>query len=204
MSTWSTLFVLLLATAVPVTAEREVLEPVSLPAAGAAERFVYEEIRDAHEAITALAQIAATDPVVLAQGYAELGQLYAAYELWDPAASSLRNATTLASGAGGWWYLLGYVQQRRGDLEAAAEAFEQASQLDPENAANWLRLGETELLLGADESAAAAFSRALASPAYAAAAHFGLGRLAARSGDTATAVEHLERSLAGARPLPGR
>ncbi|MGB3563724.1 MAG: tetratricopeptide repeat protein [Thermoanaerobaculia bacterium] len=195
MRLWSTLGALLLASAVPAAAERAALEPVPLPAAGAAESFVYQEIRDAHEAVTALAQRETAEPMVVAQGFAELGQLYAAYELWDPAGSSLRNATTLASGAAGWWYLPGYVEQRRGGLQEAASAFEQASRLDPENAAIWLRLGETELLMGADEAATTAFSRALASPAHAAAAHFGLGRLAVRAGDTATAVEQLVQAL---------
>ena len=195
MRSGSILAALLLATMVPAVAERGVLEPVPLPAAGAAETFVYEEIRDAHEAVTDLAATATTDPIVLAQGFAELGQLYAAYELWDPARSSLRNATSLAGGAAGWWYLLGYVEQRRGDLDAAVSAFEQASRLAPENAATWVRLGETELLMGADESAAASFSRALGSPAHTAAAHFGLGRLAVRAGETAAAIEHLEKAL---------
>jgi tetratricopeptide (TPR) repeat protein len=195
MRTRSLIVALLLVTAVVAAAAGAELEPVPLPAAGVAESFVYAELRDAHEAVTALAEMPTAEPMVVAQGFAELGQLYAAYELWNPARASLRNATTLATGAAGWWYLLGYVEQRRGDLQEAALAFEQAARIDPENAAIWVRLGETELLMGADEAATTAFSRALASPAHAAAAHFGLGRLAVRAGETAVAVEQLELAL---------
>jgi tetratricopeptide (TPR) repeat protein len=171
------------------------LEPVPLPAAGAAEPFVYAELRDAHEAVTALAERPAAEPMVVAQGFAELGQLYAAYELWDPARASLRNATTLAPGAARWWYLLGYVEQRRGDLQQAAVAFEQASRLSPETASIWVRLGETRMLTGEDQAAMTAFEQALASPNHAAAGHFGLGRLAARAGEPDIAVDHFKQAL---------
>lgn len=176
--------------------EQTALEPVPLPAAGAAESFVYNELRDAHEAVSALAQSTAAEPMVVAQGYAELGRLYAAYELWEPARASLRNATVLAPEATDWWYLLGYVEQRRGELQEAAAAFREAADLSPDEASIWLRLGETLLLLAADEAASDAFGRALGSPLHAAAAHFGLGRLAARAGQTASAVDHFERALA--------
>ena len=133
--------------------------------------------------------------MVVAQGFAELGQLYAAYELWDPARASLRNATTLAPGAAGWWYLLGYVEQRRGDLEAAVVAFEQASRLSAETASISVRLGETRMLRGEDQAAMTAFQQALASPHHAAVAHFGLGRLAAQAGEADIAVDHFEQAL---------
>jgi tetratricopeptide (TPR) repeat protein len=186
---------LLLVTAVAVAAEPVELAPVPLPATGAADSFVYEELRDAHEAVSALAETGTAEPMVLAQGFAELGQLYAAYEFWDPARASLRNATTLASGAAGWWYLLGYVEQRRGDLEGAVVALEQASALEPQTPSIWVRLGENRLLLGEEETARSSFERALTSPAHAAAAHFGLGRLAVRAGEVDIAVDHFEQAL---------
>ena len=186
---------LLLLTTVAAAIAGAELEPVPLPAAGAAESFVYAELRDAHQAVAALAERPAAEPMVVAQGFAELGQLYAAYQLWDPARVSLRNATTLAIGAAGWWYLLGYVEQRRGDLEAAVVAFEQASRLSPETAAIWVRLGETRMLRGEDQAAMTAFQQALASPDHAAAGHFGLGRLAAQAGEAEKAADHFEQAL---------
>jgi tetratricopeptide (TPR) repeat protein len=195
MKSLSVIAALLLVTAAAAGADRAALEPVPLPAPGAAEGFVYEELRDAHEAVIALAEMTAAEPMVVAQGYAELGQLYAAYELWDPARASLRNATTLAGESARWWYLLGYVEQRRGDLPGAVAALEEASRLSPETPFIWLRLGESRLLTGEDEEAAAAFSRALAGPGNAAAAHFGLGRLAARGEETDLAIDHFEQAL---------
>lgn len=81
-------------------------------------------------------------------------------------------------------YLWADASRKEGDLEAACELFEQATEAAPEWAAAWFALGETRQLAGDRTAAAAAFQRCLAcDPADAFGASLRLGALAGK--DTA-------------------
>lgn len=167
---------------------------VPQPAAGTVEASVLEEVETAHGAVESLRRGGADD-AELARGYGTLGELYAAYEMWDGARAALRNARALDPDSFPWAHLLGYVEARRGELGAAEEALAAAAKLRPEELAVWIRLGEARLGRHRVAEARTAFERALDVDPGSAAAHFGLGRAFAAAGDDAGAVRHLERAL---------
>lgn len=188
----SLMLVLALA-ALPSAAADPGLEPIPRPTTGTVEDAVARDLDAAHDLVERQAAEGAA-PEVLAGAYSELGQLYAAYELWDSARAAFFNSALLAPGTFESTYLLGYVEMRRGRAEEASEIFAQAVLIDRESQAAWLRLGESLLALDRGGDARLAFQQALAL-APSAAAHFGLGRAAAREGDHAAAVAAFEKAL---------
>lgn len=175
----------------PATAE---LVPVPQPAEGTVEASVAAELAKAHENVEALATSdAPTEP--RAQAFAQLGQLYAAYELWDAAAACFENTRSLAPESFPGTYLLAYTRMKQAELDAAAGLFEHALELDPESLPAHLRLGEVLLDLDRPADAGKHFTAALELDADSAAAHFGLARALDARGETEAAVEHYEKVL---------
>ncbi len=177
------------------------LDPVPRPVEGAVEETAARELEAAHRQVEELAAEpsgGAEARARKASGYGELGRLYAAYGLWGPARAALANAVELEPGAADrrrWVYLLGYVLERQGELEAAAERYAEAVELAPRATAPKVRLARTLLELDRRNEAVQLFEELADRTASAAVAHFGLGRLAARRGDSRAAVEHFERTL---------
>lgn len=169
------------------------LEPVPRPPAGQVEASVLRQLELAYRLIEATRARGGDE--ARAHAYGQLGELYAAYDLWESAAPALRNARRLETGAFRWAYLSGYVDQQRARLETAAESFERALEIEPRHLAAWLRLGEARLDLHQTAAARRAFERALEIDPEAAAAHFGFGRALAQADDPDGAAEHFERAL---------
>lgn len=174
----------------------QALEEVPRPTAGTVEESVYRELTAAHDRVD---ETPMANPGPRAQAFGELGEIYAAYELWDAATASLANAHRLAGQEFRWAYLLGYASSQRGDLEAAVTSFEQALALDPGSLPARLRLGEAELGRGNKAAARASFEAALALDANSAAAHFGLGRTEAGGGAISSFKRALELDPAASR-----
>ena len=196
MRSFSVLSLLLIVVlgAMPLAASNPDLEPIPRPATGTVEDAVARDLDAAHDLVERQAG-EGVEPEVLAGAYSELGQLYAAYELWDAARAALANSVRLAPDAVEPAYLLGYVEMRRGRPEEAARNLAAAAVLDGGGTlATWLRLGEAYLALDRNADARLAFEEALAL-APSAAARFGLGRAAAREGDHAAAVAAFEKAL---------
>lgn len=131
----------------------------------------------------------------LARLYGEMGRLYQAYKLQEPALACLENAESLAPGELRWAYLLGVLHQDRGEAEPAVEHLKRALGAEPGYLPALLRLGDLELERNRPEGAGGYFSRALEADPSSAAAHYGLGRIAYNRGDYPTAIRELEAVL---------
>jgi tetratricopeptide (TPR) repeat protein len=92
----------------------------------------------------------------LGKVYGELGQLYHAYELLEPAAAAYRRALELAPDDPRWPYLLALVLEASGDLEGAEAQLRATLALAPEATPARIRLGALLLQLGRLDEAAAA------------------------------------------------
>ena len=142
----------------------------------------------------------AADSAALAAAYGRCGAVYAAYDLAAAAVACFENAAAHAPADPRWPYYLGFLAQKRSDLDAARSFFERVLALRPGDPPALRRLGEVELAAGGVDAARARFAALLAGdPAYAAAAHYGLGRLELLRGDAAgarEAVAHFEAVLA--------
>ncbi len=131
----------------------------------------------------------------LGEAYGRLGRLYQAYELPQSAIASYRNACQLQPDVFRWAYLLGYMLYLEGDLNHAAEAFESALRLQPDDPPANLWAGHTALGLGLTEAAIPFFERAIQVDTSCAGARFGLGETAREHGRLDDAIAHYRKVL---------
>ena len=179
-----------------VTWEPELIPDPSLEGM---EPKVREQLRTALDEVRRLRRSSWT-PEQLGNAYGELGRLYLAYDLTEPAAACLRNAARLASGDLRWTYLLGTVAQTERRLEEAEKAFHAALALDPTHLPSMLRLGDVYLTAGEPGTAASFFHKVLKATSSGprqevAAAHAGLARAATARGEPEAAVTHYLAAL---------
>jgi tetratricopeptide (TPR) repeat protein len=182
-----------------VSGQRPALEPVPLPGAGAVAEDVARELAAAHRRVEELAAVPSAPAGRLAGAYGALGRLLAAYGHWRPARAALDNAAALEPSAGRraeWIYLAGYALERQGGLEAAAGRYRRAVEGSPRATAPRVRLALALLELDRTDEAKRLLDALVEDGSSAAIGHFGLGRLAARSGDPRRAARHFERALA--------
>ena len=166
------------------------LPPVDLAAFEPAVREQLAAARRAAEASSSGA--GAADPAARAAAWGDLGRLYHAYGLLEPAIAAYRHAAAAATPDDArWTYLLGVARQEAGELEAAAESLAAAHDAEPDDFAAAVRLGQVLLDLGRLDEAEDAYRAALAADPRSAAARHGLGRTALLAGDLAAADEHL-------------
>jgi tetratricopeptide (TPR) repeat protein len=165
------------------------LEPVDPPPLGAFEAAVADHIREAHAAVAALDSSRA-GARELAAAYGELGRVYHAYGLFEPAEAAYRNAARLAPRDARWPHLLGYLYQQTGRFEEAVRALETARSLAPEQRVLEARLAETYLSLNRLTEARALFERIVES--FPAVARHGLGEVALRLGQFDEAISHFQ------------
>lgn len=137
-------------------------------------------------------------PEVRSEAYGELGRVYHAYGLAEPAEAAYRDAHALAPGDFRWIYYLGYLLEGEGRFEEAARAYGQAVELRSHDLAALVHLGDVYLELADLDRARAAFERALSVAPGLAAAEAGLGQIALSKKDYQQAADHLEAALAAA------
>jgi tetratricopeptide (TPR) repeat protein len=101
----------------------------------------------------------------LAERFGDLGRLYLAHALRDPAAICFQNAGLLDADAGEWPHLAGVAHQEAGRLEDAARAFDRALAIEPSNMPARLRRGRVRLDAGRAREAAEDFRTVLAQTA---------------------------------------
>jgi tetratricopeptide (TPR) repeat protein len=162
------------------------------PDLSALESEVREVLSEARVELKGLSEASSQE---LADGFGELGMLYLAHALMDPAVACFENARSLDSVEFRWPYLLGRAALGRNDREAAESAFEAALALRSEHAPTLLALGRLALDMGAAERAGSYFGRALEANPASAAARAGLGRVASEAGDFETAARLFEEAL---------
>lgn len=170
---------------------------VRFPDLAPLEQSVGEQIARAQERLTGLDAAAATDPRELAAAYGDLGKLYHAYGLGEPAEACYRNAARIAPADPRWPHALGVLLQEAGRLDEAAQGYRAAGTAD---VAALVHLGEIARLQGKAGAAETVLRQALAADPSCAAAESLLGQIALDRKDFSTAVRRLEAALAA---VPG-
>ncbi len=169
------------------------LDAVPAPRLEDLEPAVADQLRDALAAFTATAARTGLSRPALAQAYGELARVFHAYEFFDAAEPAYANAVRLASAAGPWLHLWGYLLQQTGRLEAAADRLYAAVRARPDDRAAIVRLGDVYVGLGRLRDAREQFEQV--SSTFPAAASNGLGEVALREGHYREAIEHFEAAL---------
>ena len=135
--------------------------PILFPDLAPLEKTVGEQIAQAQERLTGLAA-APSDPSQLAAAYGDLGMLYHAYGLGEPAEACYRNAARSAPTDPRWPHALGVLLQDAGRLDEASAAYRRSVELAPKNVAALVHLGEIARLQGKMEDTESFARQALA------------------------------------------
>ncbi len=150
------------------------LLPVSLPNLDGLPAAAQQQLRSQYA--TATENAASVNAIGLE--YGRLGQLLFTYDLLDAAEPAFQNAQALAPTEARWSYYLGMLYRQRGDLQRAAEQFQDVVQRDGTDALARLRLAEAHLELGDTDAAAAGLQEIVRADPGNAFAHFLLGQIA--------------------------
>jgi tetratricopeptide (TPR) repeat protein len=131
-----------------------------------------------------------------ARAYYELGRMYYAYDMQEPAEACFRNVITLDDDDHAAAYLLSMIHLERGELTEAVDRLQDVLSRNTDYTAARVRLGRTLVELGDTEAGREQLERSLLDPLYEPAARYSLGSLAASEGDAAAAAAHFEKVLA--------
>ena len=132
------------------------LQPIPEPNLEGMDEEVRQQLEDKRRALALVltrlqeqaeaGQPASLEPAGAAFG--GLGALYFLYGETEAAEPALANASRLQPDELRWPYLLGFVQQTLGKLEAAADSYARVMEMNPEFVPVLLRLGELRLAAG--------------------------------------------------------
>ena len=125
----------------------------------------------------------------------DLAMLLHAHERLPAAQDLYRRAATLSGGEFRWTYLLGIAQHQSGQHAEAASSFRTALDIRPYGPA-WIRLGEALSAGGQLEAAGDALRAASNMDGNSAYVSYALGKVLLELGETAEALESLERAVA--------
>ena len=129
-----------------------------------------------------------------AHAFGELGRLYQAHRLLEPALACYRAAHALDPGSFAWAYYLGVLAAGAGDIETARPAFRHALDLRADDAPALVRLADLELEQAQVDEAELLYIRAARVDDSAAVA-YGMGRVAEERGAYPEAIGQFERAL---------
>lgn len=170
------------------------LPTVALPDLDALQPGAQQQIEVAHEALQTLLEADSAEPAALGEAYGTLGLQLLAYD--EPGAPlALQQAALLQSEDPRWPYFSGIAERRRGNLEAAAAAFQRAASLDAGDPLPRVRAADALIELGRQADAARLLDEALALNPSLGRAHELSGRIALDREDWAAAIEHFEAAL---------
>jgi tetratricopeptide (TPR) repeat protein len=172
---------------------RDGLRTVPLPRLEGLEPAVTNQIREQQRAFEALSKSGNVSGGKLAGAYGELARVFHVYEFFDSAEISYLNAVSLASRDVTWIHLVGYLYQQTGRLEEAANRFEQAVRLQPDDRAAIVRLAQVYLGLNRLREARAQFDSVVM--VFPTLARNGLGEIALRERRYEEAVGHFRAVL---------
>jgi tetratricopeptide (TPR) repeat protein len=145
------------------------------------------------ELIRSQLQVVANDPDDGA-AHGELGLIYAANNLWDPARAALTVAADLDDDYL-WRYYRAMAVQQTGDVAAAVAAFEGLAAIQPDFAPMLERLGDLQLASGDLQAAERSFRRVIELEPESPEGYAGLGEALLAGGDAAGAATALEAAL---------
>ena len=129
-----------------------------------------------------------------AQALGNLGRLYQAHRLLEPALACYREAHALDPESFPWAYYLGVQAAGAGDIETARPAFRRALDLRADDAPALVRLADLELEHGQVDEAELLYVRAAVVDDSAAVA-YGMGRVAEERGEYVEAIAQFQRAL---------
>ncbi len=156
---------------------------------------VRASLQQQRQDLEALLKTSSTPPQVAA-AYGRLGNFYHAYQLHSAALACYQNALELQPRDFHLHYYTGLLHRDAANLSAAADAFEQAHKVRPDDPLTHLRLAQVQVELGRLDEAAEHLEIAANTPALAAAVALSLGEIAAARGNDTGAVEHFQAVLA--------
>lgn len=174
--------------------ERELVE-IPAPVLSRLSPAVQEDLRQARASVEGYLEREDVDPAVTADAFGDLGRLYHAYDLADPALAAYRNAQTLAPSDFRWPYYRGVIERDRGDLTEAEAAFERAVHLAPRDRPARLALAQVLRERRAVEEAERIAREVLDEAPEDGGALLLLGEIASETGRDREAVGHYERLL---------
>lgn len=147
---------------------------------------IREPITQAYESV----QREPRDPA----GNGMLGMLLYANEQYDLAEICFARAHALAPAEARWAYALGRTQVYLAHYDRAIAAQQEALRLEPGSLPARLMLAKALLEAGRAEESRALYRKIVEEHPDTAEAHYGLGRIAAATGETSEAIEHLRRA----------
>jgi tetratricopeptide (TPR) repeat protein len=148
------------------------------------------------EAIALFKEVVAENPAV-APAYHNLGYLYMLKDDAPSAEEAFRQAIAAQPGAPDSYVALSTLMTAGGRPQEAYDLLQGAALLLPDSGNFEFALGVAASNLGKDEEAQAAFEKAATMEPPNIEAHYYLATLAVGRNDTAAAVEHLEKYVAG-------
>lgn len=175
-------------------------DPIPYPDMSGLEQAVKEQLNEAYGDLQGWLRQDQPPAGAVATSYARLGQLLHAYELYQAAEASYRNAARLAPENVYLQYYLGQIYQKSGRFEKAVEAYRRSLELEPGNLAARVHLGEVLKTQNRDDEAVAELRKALELDPENPAAKALLGEIALAQGEHQKAVDLLESVLAA---VPG-
>lgn len=148
---------------------------------------IREQVRKAYDAAKAKPRDA--------EAVGWLGMALHTYEQYEFAAACYEIALRLAPNEFRWAYYLGIVQAELGKPSEAATAFKAALRQDPEHLPAQLRLADALLAAGQLSESKRLYETIVKRNAGIAQIYYGLGRIAAASGDSVAAVGHYRKAV---------
>lgn len=149
---------------------------------------------DARAQISAARQAALEEPLSAA-ALGQLGLVLQAWGQFEAAATAYAEARRLAPREVDWWVLGGAVALRQRRPDEAAGYFASAASLQPSLLIG-LRRADALLEAGRYDEARPVYQALAGTPITEPAARYGLGRIAAATGDASTARQQFERAVA--------
>ncbi|MCE2541122.1 MAG: tetratricopeptide repeat protein [Acidobacteria bacterium] len=177
------------------TAVERPLEPVVLPDLAQISDSVREQIESRWRPVDSLQAAGRAPAASAAETYGALGMVLMAAELPGAAVPAFRNAQALAPAEVRWPYYLAHLHRDAGALDEAADRFEAALRLQPDDMAVLVWLGDVRLAQGDAEAAEPLFARALQLYPDSLSARFGLARVALMREEFEPAARGLEEIL---------
>jgi len=171
------------------------LQAVPAPDLSPLEAAVAEQLAAVRSTVDAVLADPASGAAERAVAYGDLGRVYHAYGLLQPARSAYENAAALAPGEFRWPYYLGLLHQAAGDLGAAAGAFDRVLALLPRALPALVHRAEVALAANRPDEAESYLLRALDTDPESAAVRAVLGQVALSRREYARAAELLEAAL---------
>lgn len=169
---------------------------VERPALDREQQPTRERLAALHDRAERIGQDAAKSRTEKAAAYGELGQHYASLRQFEAAAASFDNAAQAAPAESRWLYYQAVSLQELARPAEAAEIYEKALALAPNDPPTVLHLAEVRFEQRQLDLAQPLFEKAANLAPGCAAALWGLGKIASEKGEWGRAVELLEKAAA--------